>query len=108
MVQQRLHMPAALSVWSGALMLWRRFSAEHSITADEEEARAIVDCLLVVTVSRVLRMDSSESLFYESSRLLYADLRVRHEDDIFDCLEHEHVFLRVETFPHQRHVYCVC
>ena len=48
-----------------------------------------MDCVLAVTASRVLGMDSSESLFHESSRLLIADLKVRHEADIFDCIEHD-------------------
>ena len=91
LVQQRLHLPAALSVWAGALVVWRRFSAEPGFDQDsvEEQAPVFVDCLLAVTAPRVLRMDSSESLFYEGNRLLYADLKVRHEDDIFDCIEHD-------------------
>ena len=72
-------------------MLWRRFSAEPGFdpVGAEEQAPALVHCLLVVTASRIMRMDSSESLFYEDSRLLYADLRVRHDGDTFDCIEHD-------------------
>ena len=92
LVQQRLEMPTALTVWAGALLLWRRFSAEPGfdpVNAREEEAPAFVDCVLAVTASRVLGMDSSESLFHESSRPLIADLKVRHDADLFDCIEHD-------------------
>ena len=92
LVQHRLGMPTALSVFSGALMLWRRFSAEpgfDTVTVREEEVSAFVDCLLAVTASRVLGMDSPESLWYEFNRLLIADLKVRHDMNLFDCIEED-------------------
>ena len=72
--------------------MWRRFSAEpgfDTVTVREEEVSAFVDCLLAVTASRVLGMDSPESLWYESNRLLIADLKVRHDMNLFDCIEED-------------------
>ena len=48
-----------------------------------------MDCLLAVTASRVLGMDSPESLWYEGNRLLIADLKVRHDMNLFDCIEED-------------------
>ena len=73
--------------------MWRRFSADPGFDPvnirKEEEAPAFVDCVLAVTASRILGIASSESPFHESSRLLIADLKVRHDADLFDCIEHD-------------------
>ena len=91
LVQGRVGLPAALSVWACALAVWRRFSATPGLdlAVPEEQTAVLVDCLLSVAASEVLGMDSSESPFYDGTTLLQSDLKARHDDDIFDCIEHD-------------------
>ena len=80
-------MPATLSIWACALGLWRRFSAQQGFdpVSHLDYPEVLVDCLLCVSASEVLCMDSSESPFYDRNRVLRSDLTARHADaaDVF-------------------------
>ena len=88
-VQQWVGLPAALSIWGKALEVWRSCCAApgFDLLVAEEQTPLLVDCLLSVATVLKVKVDSSESPFYNKGWQLRCVLKARHTAEIFGCVE---------------------